>query len=83
MGELDNSYLLKEHREVFGTHTYIQTLPVIPAMIIWLVGIPWPLYTYCCPLGLLPTLLAPGGRGRGKVIFQLVFFPPLLLNSCG
>ena len=32
-------------------------LPVTPAMIIWLVDIPWPLHTYCCTFGLSPTLL--------------------------
>ena len=42
-----------------STHTYIHTPLNDPAMIIWLVDIPWPLLTYLPSFPLVPCLSAP------------------------
>ena len=72
-----------------STHTYIHTPLNDPAMIIWLVDIPWPLLTYLPSFPLVPCLSAPGGGDGHKVISQLVYYFVLiiifllLLSSCG
>lgn len=56
---------------------------IIPAMIIWLVSIPWPRLTYHLSFGLVPCLLAPEGRWKQSGFSISLFSPLLFLSSCG